>query len=123
MGGIQFIKKRFPTRPNIRKNNIQKPKVEVKTEVVEIKKEDIVESPAPIIEKEKVEVEQTKSSKNKKKKEDKDMINKEQLAAIEAAMDNMNPTVKVVKQDRGLIERTESSKIIITEDNRQVLND
>ena len=31
--------------------------------------------------------------------------------------------VKVVKKDKGLIERTESSKIVLTEDNRQVLND
>lgn len=31
--------------------------------------------------------------------------------------------IKRVKRERGLIERTESSKIILTEDNRQVLND
>jgi len=31
--------------------------------------------------------------------------------------------VKIVKKDKGLIERTESSKIVLTEDNRQVLND
>ena len=31
--------------------------------------------------------------------------------------------VKVVKKEKGLIERTESSKIILTEDNRQILND
>lgn len=30
-------------------------------------------------------------------------------------------TVKRVKNEKGLIERTESSKIILTEDNRQVL--
>lgn len=30
-------------------------------------------------------------------------------------------TIKRVKNDKGLIERTESSKIILTEDNRQVL--
>ena len=51
------------------------------------------------------------------------MISKEQIAAIENAVENLQPEVKVVKKDRGLIERTESSKIIITEDNRQVLND
>ena len=52
-----------------------------------------------------------------------DMINKDQITAIEDAIEKMQPEVKVVKADRGLIERTESSKIIITEDNRQVLND
>ena len=36
---------------------------------------------------------------------------------------NVPKQVKVVKKDRGLIERTESSKIVLTEDNRQVLND
>ena len=38
---------------------------------------------------------------------------------------NLNPKnhVKVVKSDKGLIERTESSRVILTEDNRQVLND
>ena len=47
----------------------------------------------------------------------------EKMEAAEAVMDMMAPEVKVVKKDRGLIERTESSKIILTEDNRQVLND
>lgn len=122
MGGIQFIKKRFPKRPNIYTNNIQLPKEEEKMEVIEVKMEEIVEPTTPIIE-EKIEVENAKSSKNKKKKEEKDMITKEQLSAIENAVENMNSTVKLVKKDRGLIERTESSKIIITEDNRQVLND
>ena len=62
-------------------------------------------------------------TKNNKKNRKEDMINKDQITAIEAAMEKMQPEVKVVKSDRGLIERTESSKIIITEDNRQVLND
>ena len=49
----------------------------------------------------------------------------EQFNRAEAlAMDiNVPNQVKVVKKDRGLIERTESSKIILTEDNRQVLTD
>ena len=50
-------------------------------------------------------------------------LDKSQISTIEDAVKNMQPEVKVVKKDRGLIERTESSKIIITEDNRQVLND
>ena len=33
------------------------------------------------------------------------------------------PKVKRVKKDKGLIERTESSKTILTEDNRELLND
>lgn len=31
--------------------------------------------------------------------------------------------VKKVRKDKGLIEKTESSKIILTEDNRELLND
>lgn len=60
--------------------------------------------------------------KNKKNKKNGDMINEEQISAAEAQANNLS-AVKVVKKDRGLIERTESSKIILTEDNRQVLND
>lgn len=32
-------------------------------------------------------------------------------------------TPKVLKKDMGLIERTQSSRIILTEDNRELLND
>ena len=65
----------------------------------------------------------TKQGKNKKSKKSDNMDIKEQLEAAEAAVNSFAPEVKVVKADRGLIERTESSKIILTEDNRQVLND
>ena len=56
-----------------------------------------------------------------KKKENMD----EKVNKAEEIMQNMKNAgnVKVVKKDKGLIERTESSKIILTEDNRQVLND
>jgi hypothetical protein len=51
------------------------------------------------------------------------MLKEEQIAAAEETVEMMAPEVKRLKKDRGLIERTESSKIILTEDNRQVLND
>lgn len=60
---------------------------------------------------------------NKKRKKNNEMNTSEKIATAEAVLDAMAPEVKVVKKDRGLIERTESSKIILTEDNRQVLND
>lgn len=64
------------------------------------------------------------SKKNKhNKKIEEDMNNVDRLAAAEATIESMQPEVKVIKKDKGLIERTESSKIILTEDNRQVLND
>lgn len=108
---LQFIKKRIKKTPIIRQFP-QLPKQEEGVVVVMPKEE-------------KTEVEEIKptKTKNNKKNRKEDMINKDQITAIEAAMEKMQPEVKVVKADRGLIERTESSKIIITEDNRQVLND
>lgn len=61
--------------------------------------------------------------KNKKVKKETNMLKEEQIAAAEETVEMIAPEVKRVKKDRGLIERTESSKIILTEDNRQVLND
>lgn len=60
---------------------------------------------------------------NKKEKIDEAMD--EKINRAEEIMNNMKAAnhVKVVKKDKGLIERTESSKIVLTEDNRQVLND
>ena len=100
---IQFIKKRFRKRPEY-----------VVPYVVQKEVEPIVEPKEEI--KEVEEAKPTKTKNNKKNRKE-DMINKDQITAIEAAMEKMQPEVKVV------IERTESSKIIITEDNRQVLND
>jgi len=60
---------------------------------------------------------------NKKEKIEEAMD--EKINRAEEIMNNMKAAnhVKVVKKDKGLIERTESSKIVLTEDNRQVLND
>ena len=61
--------------------------------------------------------------KNNIQKNDKDMTT-EQIEKVENLVQNISkPKVKVVKKQRGLIERTESEKIVLTEDNRQVLND
>ena len=38
-------------------------------------------------------------------------------------IDNNIEDIKILKNDKGLIERTTTSKIILTEDNRQVLMD
>lgn len=62
------------------------------------------------------------AEKNKLKKNKEKMVTNEQISAAEAVANDFN-AIKVVKKDRGLIERTESSKIVLTEDNRQVLND
>ena len=64
--------------------------------------------------------EEVKNNQPKKEKVMDEAVNK-----AEEIMNNMKAAnhVKVVKKDKGLIERTESSKIVLTEDNRQVLND
>lgn len=64
-----------------------------------------------------------KSTKNKKNKKEEDMNFEDRINAAEATLEQLAPEVKVVKKEKGLIERTESSKIIITEDNRQLLKD
>ena len=49
----------------------------------------------------------------------------ERIEKIEAIMGVKAPKrkVKVEKKDKGLIERTENSTILLTEDNKMVLND
>lgn len=51
-----------------------------------------------------------------------DMNTNEKATKIENILQPTN-NVKRVKRDKGLIERTESSKIVLTEDNKQLLND
>lgn len=42
---------------------------------------------------------------------------------IEAAKEVLKPSVKRIKKDKGLIERAESNKTILTEDNKELLRD
>ena len=67
--------------------------------------------------------EDNSTKKNKKNKSKDNMDMKEKINQVEATLISMEPEVKVVKKDKGLIERTESSKIVLTEDNRQLLGD
>ena len=75
------------------------------------------------VKKQEQEVAVVENVKNNKKKNEETMD--EKVNKAEEIMNNMKAAnhVKVIKQDKGLIERTESSKIVLTEDNRQVLND
>lgn len=61
---------------------------------------------------------------NKEIKSDIEMAD-ERIEKIEAIMGVKAPKrkVKVEKKDKGLIERTENSTILLTEDNKMVLND
>ena len=71
-----------------------------------------------------LEVEQPVVMKNKINKK-KDTMKLDEIAKAEELVDNLNKgeKVKVIKKERGLIERTESQKIILAEDNRQILTD
>lgn len=111
---LKYVVKRFPTYPKAA------PKNEVAPMVVEesIKEETPLQAAAPAEEK------APKAENNKrKKKAEAEMEAIEKFMAAEETLSAMAPEVKRVKQDRGLIERTESSKVVLTEDNRQVLND
>ena len=54
------------------------------------------------------------------------MTTSEKIAMAQSVLNNASqttPSVRRVKKDKGLIERTESSKTILTEDNKELLND
>lgn len=61
---------------------------------------------------------------NKKKVNEKVMTTSEKIAMAQNVLSGTEQaSVKRVKRDKGLIERTESSKTILTEDNKELLND
>jgi hypothetical protein len=68
---------------------------------------------------------ETKEKDNTKKKSNKDMTDNLDKIKDALGIDAKTPKkkVKVEKKDRGLFERTEESTILITEDNKMVLND
>jgi hypothetical protein len=53
------------------------------------------------------------------------MTTEEKIAMAQNVLNGSEPSapIKRVKKDKGLIERTESSKTILTEDNKELLND
>ena len=64
--------------------------------------------------------------KNKKKVNEQVMTTSEKIALAQDVLsgaDQAAAPVRRVKKDKGLIERTESSKTILTEDNKELLND
>ena len=75
------------------------------------------------VEKEPVVVDKPKHIVNNTEKKKK--MKQSSITNIESLVNQMGPeqTTKRIKKDKGLIERMESEKIMITEDNRQLLND
>lgn len=62
---------------------------------------------------------------NKKQKKSKDMVDENKLTQLESIANGETPNskVKVEKDNKGLYERTENSTILLTEDNKMLLND
>jgi hypothetical protein len=54
-------------------------------------------------------------------KEETIMTTSEKIAMAQSVLNDAS--TKRIKKDKGLIERTESSKTILTEDNKELLND
>lgn len=55
---------------------------------------------------------------------DKEMMDtKDKVALANKILGGAKPTAKRIKKDKGLIERVESDKIILTEDNKELLKD
>jgi len=92
-------------------------------QVIKYKRTNIPVKMTNQLDKKAIEAKENVAEKNNSKKLNEDMD--EKVNRAEEIMNNMKAAnhVKVVKKDKGLIERTESSKIVLTEDNRQVLND
>ena len=63
------------------------------------------------------------SGENKNKKKKDTMRTTEEKVALANSILEGESKVKRLKKDRGLIERTESSKIVLTEDNKELLVD
>jgi len=60
------------------------------------------------------------NNENKINKEEKVM---DKISMAESIINDEPKAIKRIKKDKGLIERTESSKTILTEDNKQLLVD
>ena len=65
----------------------------------------------------------TEEKKDNSKKNSKVMDNYKKIEMAESIINDTPQTVKRIKKDKGLIERTESSKTILNEDNKQLLVD
>lgn len=106
-----------------------------KTPIVEEKiavEENIVIEPIEVdVEEEKTDIVEnnveTKSTIKNKRKKKSNMDTKEKVELASQILNNSNNEkdfqFKRIKKDKGLIERTESSKTIITEDNKELLVD
>ena len=113
-----IIKPSLSRRPQVyNRNYIDTPKVEEQpTKVEEVKLEEV----KPTVEEQPKKTTEKPKEENKKVNE-KVMTTSEKIAMAQDVLNNV-PT-KRIKRDKGLIERAESAKTILTEDNKELLND
>jgi hypothetical protein len=119
----RFIHKKIKDNISSRRLAILKnPTVEkVENIVAKEEKQEIVEQETIVVEPI-IEVEENVKD-NEEIKEDNVMDTKEKIQMANAILNAEQPKVKKVKKEKGLIERTESSITILTEDNRELLKD
>ena len=115
---------RYNNSTTIEKTPILEEKIAVEENIViEQIEVDVEEEKTDIVENN---VETKSTIKNKRKKKS-NMDTKEKVELASQILNNSNNEkdfqFKRIKKDKGLIERTESSKTIITEDNRELLVD
>lgn len=119
----RFIHKKIKDNISPRRLAILKNPTIEKVENIVVKEEiqEIVEQEAIVVEPI-IEVEENVKD-NEEIKEDNVMDTKEKIQMANAILNAEQPKVKKVKKEKGLIERTESSITILTEDNRELLKD
>ena len=115
---------RYSNSTTIEKTPIVEEKIAVEENIViEPIEVDVEEDKTDIVENN---VETKSTIKNKRKKKS-NMDTKEKVELASQILNNSNNEkdfqFKRIKKDKGLIERTESSKTIITEDNKELLVD
>lgn len=112
---MKFIIKHSQTTKPQKRNVVS----QLPTQNIE-KKEEIVIDNTKIAREEEIQKKPKKENNNKK---DKTKV-MDKISMAEAIIDTTPvKEVKILKKDKGLIERTESSKTILTEDNKQLLVD
>ena len=128
---VKFISKHLQERkPSIKAYSYTPPIQTVNKEtVIEKEQESVPLSMTEAKSKEEPKIDEKKTVKKRKNKlqESKSTMNTaEKVAMAQEILGNGAATennLKILKRDRGLIERTESSKTILTEDNKELLID
>ena len=111
------LQKRFfpKTVVDVKEKDTIQTQVAVEEVCIEKVSDDVVHTQQEIV---------SKVSENKiKTKNNNVMDTKQKIQMAAEILDDSKNTVKKIKKEKGLIERVESSKTILTEDNRELLRD